>query len=478
MKPVFPKSACYNYFQSQCSCPSGAYQGLPEWIPQIMPTPDIEAGFDCSPITPCQVKSILRKCSSSSTPGPDSISYFHLWQLPSCHHFLATLYSKILQGKQPGPKSWYSGRIILIHKSGNPSLPSNFRPIALKSCIGKHFHRIIARRLEKFLLANNIIDTSVQKGFLSGVNGTMEHLFALNSLLENVRLYNLPIFVTFLDLKNAFGSVPHNLILDMLSHIQLPSEVTSYIAQCYSKLEAQVSTKEWSTSHFAIRRGIFQGDTLSPLLFLIAFQPVIKLAGTLEPDGYRLQLAIPESEGLPPPDSFIYVEWDVEESDEPKGWYLCRVMEYFTNGLARLEYQCNLATEVLDLKSVQWHLTRKSCCKFLSLSKTPPVFTLKKVREEARKTKMTTSTCHKTKAFADDLTVISSSLTSHKEVLEATVEKCQDIDLHVRPDKCVSILYNGKKLLENATVQLPTGRSCSIHAAPTKFLGGNIAHNR
>ena len=307
-------------------------------------------------------------------------------------------------------------------------------------------------------MANNIIDTSVQKGFLSGVNG--------------------PIFVTFLDLKNAFGSVPHNLILDMLSHIQLPSEVTSYIAQCYSKLEAQVSTKDWSTSHFAICRSIFQGDTLSPLLFLIAFQPVIKLAGTLEPDGYRLQLAIPESEGLPPPDSFIYVEWDVEESDEPKGWYLCRVMEYFTNSLARLEYQCNLATEVLDLKSVQWHLTRKSCCKFLPPSKTPPVFPLKKVREEARKTKMTTSTSHKTKAFADDLTVISSSLTSHKEVLEATIEKCQDIDLHVHPDKCVSILYNDKKLLENSTVELPIGRSRSIHAAPTKFLGGYIAHNR
>ena len=40
------------------------------------------------------------------------------------------------------------------------------------------------------------------------------------------------------------------------------------------------------------------------------------------------------------------------------------------------------------------------------------------------------------------------------------------------------ILYNGKKLLENSTVQLPTGRSRSIHAAPTKFLGKYIAHNR
>jgi hypothetical protein len=125
--------------------------------------------------------------------------------------------------KAPGPRSWYSGKITLIHKAGNPSLPANFRPIALTSCIGKIFHKIIAKHLERYIVSNKIVDVSTQKGFISGINGTMEHIFALNSLLENAKANSLPIFVTFLDLKNAFGSVPH------VSHLRHASAYSSTV---------------------------------------------------------------------------------------------------------------------------------------------------------------------------------------------------------------------------------------------------------
>ena len=123
-------------------------------------------------------------------------------------------------------------------------------------------------------------------------NGAMEHTFALNSLLEDTRTNNLLIFVTFLDLENAFESIPHALIMDMLKYIRLTTEVTSYVADLYSKFQAIVSTKEWNTNCFTIQRGIFQGDTLSPLPFLVAFQPVLYLANSLEAEGYQLHLSI------------------------------------------------------------------------------------------------------------------------------------------------------------------------------------------
>ena len=476
VKPSFSKEECFSYFTAQYSNPSSQYQGLPEWAPQVMHPPNVETDFDLSPITPRLVKTTLQKCSSSSSPGPDSISYLHLRQLPSCHHFLATLFSKIILQKAPGPRSWYSGKITLIHKAGNPSLPANFRPIALTSCIGKIFHKIIAKRLERYIVSNEIVDVSTQKGFISGINGTMEHTFTLNSLLENAKANSLPIFVTFLDLKNAFGSVPHALILDMLQHIRLPSEMISYVADCYSKLQAKVSTENWQTSHFPVQRGIFQGDTLSPLLFLIAFQPILHLAASLEMEGYQLLLPIPESEGLPPPDSYIYILWDEVSSDEPQGWYLCQVMEYYANGLAKVKYLNSSAIEIISLKSTPWHFTRKSAKKFLPPEATPPKFPLKRVREQALQPKSITSSSRKVKAFADDLTVISRSLSSHQKVLETTVIKCKDMDLQVRPDKCVSILYNGKKVLDDSSVQLPSGSTNSIRAAPTKFLGGYVGH--
>ena len=138
---------------------------------------------DAYPRRGFRLQSVPHHPSPPSSPGPDSISYVHLRCLPGSHHFLATLFSKILLGKQSGPKSWYNGKITLIHKSGDPSLPASFTSIALTSCIGKVFHKITARCLERYLITTNIIDPSIQKGFISGVNGVMEHNFALNSLL-------------------------------------------------------------------------------------------------------------------------------------------------------------------------------------------------------------------------------------------------------------------------------------------------------
>ena len=96
--------------------------------------------------------------------------------------------------------------MILVHKNGDASLPSNFRPIALTSAIGKLFHKIIAtHRLERYIIDNDFIDVKIQKGFLSGISGVLEHILSLNTIMENAKQHHNPLYVSFLDLKNAFG---------------------------------------------------------------------------------------------------------------------------------------------------------------------------------------------------------------------------------------------------------------------------------
>ena len=192
------------------------------------------------------------------------IRYFYLKKLPTCHHFLATLFSKILYKDHSAPAAWCTATLRLIHKGGETTTPSNFRPIALTSIVGKIFHKIIAIRLEKYLLNNNMIDSSIQKGFLTGV---MEHILSLNAIMENAKHYNKSLYITFLDLKNAFGSVPHNLIEDMLVHIRTPTAIVDYIKSMYLKLTASITTKSWSSPPFPIRTGVFQGDTFHQFCF-------------------------------------------------------------------------------------------------------------------------------------------------------------------------------------------------------------------
>ena len=79
-------------------------------------------------------------------------------------------------------------------------------------------------------------------------------------------------------------------------------------------------------------QGVFQGDTLSPVIFLLAFSPIIHLAETWEYAGFFNQIPVPNSEGLPSIGQSIYVLWDEDDSEEPIGWYKATVEEYHWDG--------------------------------------------------------------------------------------------------------------------------------------------------
>ena len=108
---------------------------------------------------------------------------------------------------------------------GDPSDPANFHPIALTSVVGKVFHKIISLRLEKYLRRNKVIDASVQRGFITGLPGVFEHIYSLSAILQDATSAKRPLMITFLNLKNAFGSIPHQLIFYMLRTVKVPFKI-------------------------------------------------------------------------------------------------------------------------------------------------------------------------------------------------------------------------------------------------------------
>ena len=199
----------------------------------------------------------------------------------------------------------------LVHKEGSTDDPSNFRPLAITSVVGKLFHKILALRMERYCLDNSIIGSSVQKGFLRNITGTYEHIFALNAILDQTIEQKRDLSISFLDLKNAFGSVSHSPIFEILCHLQIPLQVTIYIKGLVQQAERLCSNKIMDyTPKFPISRGVFQGDTLSPIIFLTTFSPIPLLIQKWEHRGFQMIANIPGSEGLPPPKSTIYVLWE------------------------------------------------------------------------------------------------------------------------------------------------------------------------
>ena len=150
--------------------------------------------------------------------------------------------------------------------------------------------------MQRFYLVNKIIDPYIQKCFLSGVNGTMEHIFTLTSIIDHARKNDLPLTITFIDFKNAFGSISHSFVKDIMFHMKVPDNIIKYITNLYNSLIGFVHSSSWVTSVFPITHGVFQGDTMSPIIiFLMALTPVIKMMGKINCPGFYSNIPIPKA---------------------------------------------------------------------------------------------------------------------------------------------------------------------------------------
>ena len=267
--------------------------------------------FDLSAITPSNIRNVRKGCPSKALQKMGSHttiwwSYLLLnifWQPCSQRSYWRTML----------PQN--HGKIKLIPKSEDLSKPENFRPIALTSAVGKLFNKILALRLEHFLRSNDIIHTSLQKVFGPtsmapwNISSQLQRSSKMQFRMASLSQSPWP--------QDCFWVSTHQLIYNMVVHIQLPFEVRLYISSAYSQLSARVVTKNWSTPSFPVSRGVFQGDTLSPLIFLITFNPIIQLAQSLSTCGFQLKLSDPHHTTkqlgkAPPHDSCICKAHQIE----------------------------------------------------------------------------------------------------------------------------------------------------------------------
>ena len=96
-------------------------------------------------------------------------------------------------------------------------------------------------------MRNSVIDSSVQKDFISG------HIYTLLTILQDAASAKKPLMITFLDLKNAFGSISHRLIFDMLRAVNVPSKIQKYVQSFYTQLFVIVTNRNWETPPIPFR---------------------------------------------------------------------------------------------------------------------------------------------------------------------------------------------------------------------------------
>jgi len=195
---------------------------------RIDPAKEPEKPLDVSEPTLKEVKDTIRKARSASAPGPNAIPY-KVYKM--CPLLLKRLWRllRVVWRKGEIPDAWNEAEGVFTPKEKNSKTVNQFRTIALLNVEGKIFFAILARRLTSFLTENKFIDTSVQKGGVPGFSGCVEHTSAITQLIREAKEGRKDLTTVWLDLANAYGSIPHQLIYTALQHYHVDGHVQKII---------------------------------------------------------------------------------------------------------------------------------------------------------------------------------------------------------------------------------------------------------
>ena len=122
--------------------------------------------------------------------------------------------------------------------------------ISLTMNIGKLYHSLEAQRAIDFMVANQYLDPVAQKAYIEGINGCVEHVTVVQEVIQHARLNHKTVHITWFDLEDAFGSVCHVLIPFVMKHYYIPTQITKYISNLYSKLKGRVICDDWESEIF------------------------------------------------------------------------------------------------------------------------------------------------------------------------------------------------------------------------------------
>ncbi|KAF7236376.1 LINE-1 retrotransposable element ORF2 protein [Varanus komodoensis] len=233
-------------------------------------------------ILECEVKWALGSLSNNKAIGGDSI-------LAELFKILKDDAVKVLHSTcqqiwktQQWPQHWKRSVYILIPKKGNAKKSSNYCTIAVISHASKVMLKILQARLQQY------VDQELpeeQAGFRRG-RGTRDQIANIRWIMEKAREFQKNIYFSFTDYAKAFDCVDHNKLWQALKEMGVPDHLMWLLRNLYGCQEA---TAHETTDWFKIEKGLWQGCILSPCVFNLHAEHIMRKEGLDEsPAGIKI----------------------------------------------------------------------------------------------------------------------------------------------------------------------------------------------
>ncbi|KAI5746163.1 hypothetical protein M8J77_000641 [Diaphorina citri] len=245
---------------------------LRELFPPLDPVPPLMLSdvtrdkMDCD-FNMIELNKCISKLKNGKSPGPDNLLNEYLKTLDgNCRNELLNFLNFLFDGGDP-PTELTKSYMFMLHKKGDLKNPNNYRSIALLNNILKLGTQLLAQRVLHWCETNGLF-IEAQAGFRPG-RGCMDNVFTLASIISLSLIRHRKLYAAFVDFRSAFSEINHELLWLKMFNFGISRKVIAMFQKLYGNAETQIRVGNKFSSPQNITKGVLQGDSASPLVFLI-----------------------------------------------------------------------------------------------------------------------------------------------------------------------------------------------------------------
>jgi hypothetical protein len=250
-----------------------AIQHLLEAIPPTATLSCIDKEGLISRISEMELEAAVDMSPTLKAPGRDGLPfelYRYIITIPWIRQLLLDLLNDALQ-QSIFPQSWQETVMILLYKKGDPSRLANWRPLSLINSDAKIFTKILTLRIQHHM---RTLTGSYQTGFTAGRH-IADNGLVVNNLRDYCRARKLKHVGILLDQEKAYDRIHPTYLEAVLERFGFPQQVIQCIVGLFFSTNISLNINGYISNPIAQGRGLRQGDPLSPLLFNLAFEPLL-----------------------------------------------------------------------------------------------------------------------------------------------------------------------------------------------------------